>query len=261
MNKVALLISLAVSVLCFPAQSQTVTFFSENDTIPVGESDYRAEIKVSDFQQIVGAQFTLHWDSTVLDFADITDFGFDLSYDDNFGREQTSGGILRFAWFNAALTGIDLPDSTTLFTVQFKVRGAESSKSPIAFIDEPTTREVYDTSFAVIPADFSDGSVMVAGSVVNTLQFDPEQLGIRSLVPNPLADGQSQLKFFQRRGDTLVLRIVSMSGAEVFRAQGYFAAGEHTFDLPATLFPQTGMYIVQIKNNRFITTDKLLITE
>ncbi len=49
------------------------------------------------------------------------DFGVNFSQDDNFGTDQAAKGILRFAWFNGALTGIDLVDSTPLFTVDFKV--------------------------------------------------------------------------------------------------------------------------------------------
>lgn len=261
MKKVAFLISLAVFLFYLPAQSQKVTFFSENDTISFGQSSYTASIKVADFKSIVGAQFTLTWDSTVLAYSDVTDFGFDLSYDDNFGRDQASSGILRFAWFNASLAGINLPDSATLFSVDFQVVGDPASSSPIAFRDQPTAREVYDTSFAIIPAEFNDGSLMIQSATVSSLSADPTQLDIRSLTPNPMGGDATQLRFFLRESDTLWLRIVSINGADVYRSRRFFTAGQHSLELPAHIFPGPGMYLVQIHNNRFITTDKLMVTD
>ena len=262
MKKVALLLSLAVSVFCFPALSQKVTFSSSNDTIPFGTSSYTADIKVAQFKQIVGAQFSLNWDSTVLSFKDVTNFGFNLSYDDNFGRDQISSGVLRFAWFNGALTGVDLADDTTLFSIEFDVIGDSDSFSDIAFSDEPTAREVYDTSFAVVAADYLNGAVMIGSGGVSNLQADPGQLNIRSISPNPVSSSQeSTLQLFLKKADTLDIRIFSINGREVYHHQGFYPAGVQHLDIPSKVLTQSGLYIIQIHNNRFITTDKLIITE
>ena len=119
MKKVAFFLLLSLGVF-IQSSAQQVAIFSGQDTINIDQSTYSANIQVANFQQIVGAQFTLRWDTTVLKFFDITDIGSEIiNYDDHFGQDATANGVLRFAWFNNALVGINLPDSATLFKVQF----------------------------------------------------------------------------------------------------------------------------------------------
>ena len=255
MKKVALLLSLFV-VLAAPLSAQ-VSFFCSQDTIPASQSAYSAVVSVANYQEIVGTQFTFSWDSTVLEFTGISDINSNYSYNDHFGIDKVSSGILRFAWFDNALTGISLPDSTTLFKVDFEVSGTAGSSSTLLFTDTPVEREVIDTSFERVTSEFHDGLVFF--NTTSNLRTQPSELNISRIQPNPLAGTDPIIKFYIKETDTLILRVVTMEGRERYYTSLKVNAGDHELKLDQSLFSEAGLYLVTLQSQKFISTHKLLV--
>jgi hypothetical protein len=258
MKKVALLLSccifMAGSVLA------QVHFFCAQDTIPTNQSNYAASVRVSDFNEIVGAQFTFTWDSSVLSYSGVRDLAPFLGVIEHFGEDNTAAGVLRFAWYNDALTGISLPDSAQLFTVDFDVIGSGGGRSDLAFSNVPTIREVVDTSFVGVPANFTDGLVFLnPASQLSTLA---SELRVERIQPNPVRQADPLLYFYINKTDTLLVRIVRIDGKQIYQQTIPTAyPGEQSLRLSRSIFGQAGVYVVILQTDQFIATQKLIVSE
>ncbi|GAB5554990.1 MAG: hypothetical protein Sapg2KO_45810 [Saprospiraceae bacterium] len=257
MKKVALLLSFLICI-SLPSIAQVV-FFTAQDTIDLNQSTYTTAVKVRDFKQVTGAQFSINWDSTVLDFDKVGDFALNFSENDNFSSDAR--GALRFIWFDPATTGVDLPDSTTLFSIDFNLLGAGNRQSRVAFTDTPIVREVYDTSFTVINSQFIDGALLLTSGTVSSTRENPAALNLQSISPNPIRTENPKLNFFTKKADTLTFRVVTMNGQEIFRSSEQALAGRHTKQLDRSIFPNSGTYLVIVQSADFISTQKLMVQD
>ncbi|MEM6699958.1 MAG: cohesin domain-containing protein, partial [Bacteroidota bacterium] len=75
------------------------------------------------FKQILSMQYTLKWDTKLLKFKTVEEFGLPGLSEQNFGTKQTDEGLLTFAWFDPQLAGINKSDGEVLYEVCFEVIG------------------------------------------------------------------------------------------------------------------------------------------
>ncbi len=104
------------------------------------------EVGVIDFNCVLSLQYTIAWDTAVLDFQSLENFN--LQYLDNsaFGLTNVDNGALTFAWFDLDFSGEELPDSTVIFEICFDAVGMEGDQTPVYITDTPTTIEVVNTN-------------------------------------------------------------------------------------------------------------------
>ena len=264
MKKVALLLLIllcaSLSVVAQDTSNQ-VLIFSNQDTLAVEAESYTAEVRVSNFNQIVGAQFTFQWDSSILSFHSVDQLADFLGLDDNFGRNNVENGQINFAWLDNSLAGVTLPDSSLLFSVKYDVIGEPGTSSPIVFGDSPTAREVYDTSFDIIASRFVDGIAVIGSNTVNSISSDPTQLNISKISPNPAINENIQAEVFLKAAARLNWRIVGLNGQLIYQTNQNFLAGRHNIELDRSMFPQAGVYILQLSTEYFISSRKIVIQQ
>jgi hypothetical protein len=106
-----------------------------NETVCIG-------IYGRDFEQILSMQYSLKWDAKALKFSKIQNYGLPSINGSNFGLNRTKEGILSFAWYDAGLKGITLPDGQVLYEICFQVIGQKGSTTTIQFTNTPTVIEV-----------------------------------------------------------------------------------------------------------------------
>ena len=120
-------------------------------------------VKVKSFQNLSSLQFTLGWDTSKLSYSGINNLGpvvMNLSLS-NFGTLNSSNGQLTFSWNEAALTGIDLPDSTIIFTVRCYLKGSNGSTGAISILNAPTPIEAADSALQLVTTSITNGTVTV----------------------------------------------------------------------------------------------------
>lgn len=241
----------------FTQQSKPV-FSAPVDTVT--SSRYVANIRVRQFNKIVGAQFTLAWNPSVLTFDSVGQFGLPFTISSNFGLQSAQQGILRFAWSEEGLKGIDLKDDVTLFSIFFRPVGQVNATSLIQFVDTPTMKEVVDVSFAAVQAEFRNGSVVIGQqSVTSVLTNEPEWLNIRSAFPNPLHKESSlQVEFFSRAAEDVAVRILDVQGKVCFEQQYPVSSGVNQLRIDANNFPVSGVYFVRLTQGDRFSTQKVL---
>ena len=116
-------------------------------------------VTVSNFDDIIGFQFSVNWDDENLTYADLIelnpDIGISLS---NFGTPATglAEGTLTVSWISPTLTPVSIGDNEALFSICLDVIGDESL---VTFSESPTPFEFLDENLEELPAGFLNGKV------------------------------------------------------------------------------------------------------
>lgn len=158
--------------LCFSflfstaAHTQELRFQIEETTAKMGE-EMCVDIMASNFD-LIGFQFTISWDSTILDFSKVIDpklpFFLEASY-------QDFPDMLRIAWINENISSaVTLPNDSPVFTLCFIPK--KTGTSTLYFDKTSATSlhpEFIKSDGTTLDATLVDGTVTVVGcSAINT---------------------------------------------------------------------------------------------
>ena len=119
---------------------------------------------------------SLHWDPTVAEYSDITDFGvlFNPDMDINdFDLTLTEYGEIGWIWYPTFTVGPTLVEGDLLFTIQFLLVGNNGSYTDVTFEDDPEPLYWNSGGLQTGTFDGSDGSITVGGLNL-TGCYDPD---------------------------------------------------------------------------------------
>lgn len=263
---IQVLLCWALTFLCLAqGNAQTLTRISANkDTLPSGAKTYVANVKVAGFKKIIGASFAVAWDSAVISFDSIGNFGIPLSKNDHFGYINTKNGVLRFLW-QEGISGLSINDNTTLFSIYFKVIGAPGSKSPISFVsiaESPTLeKEIIDTTFSTVNTQYTDGIVVIKPQTSTTFfASDPNKLRVNKAYPNPF-NANLMLEFTLRDAGKMNIEVVDILGKIVYAEKRSYLAGKQELLLPKSVFPSPGNYFVRMYQGTSFTLQPVIFMQ
>ena len=133
--------------------------FEASDEAVEPNGNVCVDITVQNFDCIVSAQFSMHYDQNVLQYSNVTGFGLpDLSAS-NFSNNTP--GTVTFSWFDQTTQGVTLPDNTVIFQLCFDAIGNDGESSDITFDSTPTIIEVTDCNSATLTPTFITGTVNI----------------------------------------------------------------------------------------------------
>lgn len=172
----SLLISLSWSS-SLAAQADCLTLKPDHATATTNET-VCIDVKVENFTDVLGMQFSLRWDPAVLSFIEVNNFSLPDLNQASFGTPNTSSAYqdrIRVFWIDNSITPRSLDDGAALFTVCFKVTGQAGSYTPIVFDTAPTDIEFGVGSSAAdnesVPATLFSGSVTVGNATPDLPQI------------------------------------------------------------------------------------------
>lgn len=117
------------------------------------------DVTTNNFEDLVGFQYSINWDASVLEFESLQNLNTDIGLTANqFGTPD--GGLdpnqLSVSWLDATIQGQTLTDGAVLFSICFNMLGGTSE---ITFSTSPTAIEVLDTDLEEVSASFTGGQV------------------------------------------------------------------------------------------------------
>lgn len=195
------------------------------------------------YQNVISAQGTLQFDSSILEYVSVGNFGLPSISAGSFGETEVDQGKLSFSWYESDLIGKDVADNATIITVYFNVIGNPGQMSALELIDQPVVVEFIDESFAPIPHNSQAGSV-----TVNSLaQLDGALITKKlKMFPNPTTDGlmvEGELK-----GVELEIYWYTLAG-EMVKKENY-SMTTNSMQL-STKELTTGSYVLRIGSEQF----------
>jgi gliding motility-associated-like protein len=155
----------------------TLTVVAGN-AAPNCNNQFFVDISVLNFDSIGGLQFSVQWDSTLMDFQSVSNFNTDLNITlGNFSTLYTlSDGALSFFWNTDNLAaGNTLANGTVLFRINFANLGGANANSIVGFGTFPTPPEAVDPNANALPVNFATGSVVVTDNVLPTITCPASQ--------------------------------------------------------------------------------------
>ena len=136
-------------------------YFDDKQSCGAGEL-ISFDLNVSDFEGIRGFQFSIGWDTAVLEFVDVVDFDLPEFDKRNIGYYKTEAGILTFAWYASQYyKSLKRQDQSSVCKIRFRVVGKNDSFSTLNFIDYPTPYQVLRRNLSASNVLFTLGSVQV----------------------------------------------------------------------------------------------------
>ncbi|MFK7937099.1 MAG: cohesin domain-containing protein [Saprospiraceae bacterium] len=225
------------------------------------EQGERVEIDIttSNFANLIGLQFTLEWDSTVIDLVSIDNLGLPALTQDNINASRTGEGLLAMAWLDNSLEGIDLPDETTIFTVTYEVVGESGDSSLIEFTDNIALVEAIDSSSTEIAVTRFSGVVSL--DEINPISdFSQNILALQQNYPNPFTESTIISANFAEP-TVAVLHIFNSNGQRIHTHKERYSAGDHSLFIDHKIFPTTGTYQYQLQTATHTITKSLIYIE
>ncbi|MBI5914645.1 MAG: hypothetical protein HY842_04655 [Bacteroidetes bacterium] len=131
------------------------------------------DLTVQDFQNIRGFQFTLEWDTDVLDFLSGSNFNLTGFTPSSIGTAAVADGALTFAWFNAQSSGSTVPNGTAVCRINFVASGSTGDSTPLDFTGSVTDLLLFHQNLSqvvpgTVPGSFiidNNSSIFGAGAV------------------------------------------------------------------------------------------------
>jgi hypothetical protein len=118
-------------------------------------------IKVGGFRDVLGMQYTLSWDKSVLQYVAVGSFGLPGMSKENFGVNLAPVGKVTAAWIENSLKGISLDEGAEIYQICFKAIGKAGQSSELSVGADPTAIEVVTAGDQVWGIDAPRGRITV----------------------------------------------------------------------------------------------------
>jgi hypothetical protein len=143
-----------------PQSGQTLVLQAQNTAAKAG-SKACIDVKVQGFNNLLSMQYTMAWDAKVLAYQGVDKPGLPMLSNQNFGAHRTAEGLLTFVWIDGSLSGVTLPDNSTIFSVCFEVKGKSGQSSVFRFIESPTPFESVNLAEELVAIKPLEGKLIV----------------------------------------------------------------------------------------------------
>lgn len=109
------------------------------------------DVRVRNYGNAIGLQYTTQWDTSVLQLLDVRNFGLPELKKSNFsfGSPNVNKGLLSLSW--TQLDSIYLPDGARLYSLLFVVKNKTAATTTVRFTDAPVPSEVVYTVNRAMP--------------------------------------------------------------------------------------------------------------
>ena len=236
------------------AVNQLQTVESRNTTqaltIQIAEQEKKAgemvtvDFRASNFQSILGYQFTLDFNGNDLKFEQIK-MGKQTSFE-NFNLSMIQRGIITTSWNESEAINLDTDE--VLFSLVFKAKNNVRISEAVRISSDITIAEAYTGTEEVINVHLE----------VFTPYIRTEGFTLYQNVPNPFT-GETTIGFELPRASATTLTLFDMSGKTVMVQKGEYAKGYNQIVIDGNVFDEQGMFYYQLETNQGIETKKMIL--
>ena len=232
-------------LMLLPLTGQNAEFFVEDLTAETG-GQISVNIRANGMSELVGIQFSLSWDTEILEYSGVSNITLNGAAEDNFNQTQIDSGRIGYLAVDPDLNGFDLGDSVLLFSLNFMPKSDNSATTAIAFGHVPLKFSGMDVMNNRIDTITTDGTIVLEGtSSLRAFAEDPRF----SVSPNPFTRFV-RVKTSLNYGGLATLEILDLSGRLISSRKINLSAGNDVTELQAQDFPGEGAYIVRLITDR-----------
>lgn len=231
--------------MLLPLTGQNAEFFIEDLTAETG-GQISVNVRANGMSDLVGIQFSISWDTEVLEYSGVSNVILDGAIGENFNQTQLDSGRIGYLEVDPELNGFELEDSVLLFSINFMPKSDNSTTTDITFAQMPLKFSGMDIMNNRIDTITTDGTVVLEGT--NSLRAFAEDPRF-SVSPNPFTRFV-RVKTSLNYGGPAVLEILDISGRLIRSRKMNLSAHNDVTELQATEFPGEGAYIIRLITDR-----------
>ncbi len=221
---------------------ETVALHIQDQVFQKGEQ-LRVPITTKDFNQLLGYQFTLEFDTRQLRFLSVDPAALADIGTQGFGERSIKKGILTTNWTNAF--PVDLTDDAILFYLNFETRASGQLSDLINLNTDYLQQEAYQGLNAMFDVQLHWKEV-----VKDKPSMLLSDIYLHQNVPNPLCKGETtSITFVLPENVDLSFEVLSPAGKVIYSNTRRYSKGEHQIDLSSDLFKESGIYLYLLKTN------------
>ncbi len=161
------------SILGAGISNSSIELFNDNISFNSATSEVRVPIKVKNFRNIMGMQYTLNFNSDALELKSVENNNLSADYNMGFASE----GKLPLLWVDAASEARTLPDNTVLFELVFKKKGSFLHED-ISLSSDITAINAFDGNYNTVGIKKEGGVITESGLITTNI----------TVYPNPAKD-------------------------------------------------------------------------
>lgn len=213
-------------------------------------------VRVKNFSNISGFQFTLQWDENQFEYIGTQD----ISLSGTFGTQFVSAGKLTALWSTESLSGQTLADGSVVFILKLKVIGNSSQNETIRVSSAITNAIAFDNQLNELPIDATDASIAINGSTGLDPTNNSEGISLKTW-PNPFSE-ETNIQFNLSQEETVEISILNILGEIVYTEEKTYPKGNNTLvwkgiDHKGTTV-KTGTYLIRIRNSKRTVYQKVI---
>ncbi len=219
-------------------------------------------IRVKDFVNLNGLQFTLKWDPKVLSYDTVANFNLaGLEAGGIGGNPDTIlAGKIGFTWISSQGGGNIVADGTTILDFVFDVVGKKGDSSFISLVQSPVEFEATNSSGVNIGITPKLGLVRVgAPTSITDLFSDSNGFRLYNPDPNPFKN-ITIINWDSPLNSPVMIFISDLSGKQVYSNKKYNSIkGRNQITVSAKDLPEPGTYIFGIQSEKSLLTRKIIL--
>lgn len=239
------LMGIVVLVLALlPLHAQETELFVENVTAEAG-GEVAVNVRARGLTNVVGMQFSIAWDTLLLEFQSATELDIPRAMT-GFNERELDRGTIGYLAVQDGLEGFSLPDSVALFTINFQSLSPHREVTEISFDSIPLRIRLTDPDNNDVTSGLTSGNVTLEGT--NSIPSFAEDARF-SAAPNPFSDFV-RINTNVAYSGAATLEILDLSGRLVGSRTLSLRSGPHTTELSSRDFPGEGAYIIRLVTDR-----------
>ncbi len=221
----------------------TLNLIAKNKTFKSGET-VTVNTLANNFEQVIGGQFTIDFDPSVLEFQKIVGNA-SIRFDENsFGKTMADDGFILCSWNTS--TGKDLSKNDSFFEITFTAKKDGTLRDFLTINSKKLAAEVYVENGNDF--EFWNTDLVFENSTYNNTF---------TISPNPFSE-KTTFNFSLENEGKVELAIFNTNGRLVFSQQKNMQAGENQMVIQKANLPNDGIYFYKIKTDNIVNSGKII---
>lgn len=240
--------------------SEDTVYIEMQDLVVNNGEEFTLDLKISGFENVVGAQFTVNYDENVIDYLAVDNFAIaSINENNNFGIPNPPNGTISFLWYDFLAQGVTLDEESTLFRMRFRGIGSMGDCTDIDLDTSSTILNVIEfsnTDGEVMPVVVTKSSVCI--ETVNSIDFDINDFTIGNFNPSVVGD-QTTLTIESPVSQRINYTMLDLTGKVVSSGMTELVSGTNNILFDRGELPnKSGTYFVEFKIGNYKIARKFI---
>lgn len=222
-------------------------------TIEEGE-EFTVPFTASSMNEILGYQFTLRFDTDLLEYVELNVGALPSLSEGNFNLLRTEDGWLTTSW--NVMDVVPQEAETQLFSITFRARRGVKSLSDLLEVSSvPTAVEAYNMQGEILGVGLNVGATITASGAIDLAGYELYQNR-----PNPFS-AKTVIGFKLPVAGDARITVFDMSGQVLFNQEGYYGAGPHELVIKGSDLGASGLLYYQLRTANYAATKKMILMD